>query len=136
MGTLILHRSCSCTRSLSKTWNRTFVSSTVVNTLRRDPDKGHFKKHEGQTERLKRGPRRLFSKSGMMYALRRMEKVPINSNIELVYYSKPELYLMPSQFLMLPLVSAVVYILSISDEMNESVSFSSKNVNLVSMTNY
>ena len=89
--------------------SRCMLSVTSRKAMRKDVDDNSrgFREYELQRPDKRR---RTFSKANMLFWMRKFERVPMNSNVELVYYFQPGLYFITSQFMLLPLISCSIYL--------------------------
>ena len=89
--------------------SRCMLSVTSRKAMRKDVDDNSrgFREYELQRPDKRR---RTFSKANMLFWMRKFERVPMNSNVELVYYFQPGLYFITSQFMLLPLISCSIYV--------------------------
>lgn len=88
--------------------SRCMLSVTSRRVMRKDVDDNAKGFREYEMQRPEK--RRKFSKANLLFWMRKFEKVPMSSNVELVYYFQPSLYFIPSQFMLLPLLSSSIYV--------------------------
>ena len=97
-------------RMLPSSSPRCLLSSTNWKAIRKDVDNLDEDQTFSEYESKKGKKRRLLSKANALFLMRKIEGVPMHSNISLIYYFQPGLYFIPSQFLISPLMAGSVYI--------------------------